>query len=80
MKAQIKTEPAEFKPIEMTITFESIRELQLMRMLMNESGNNLAELANIGKLYKVATGIEFAELTTPIYNEVKNILKQLNNG
>jgi len=82
MKAKIEPQQQEFNPVEMTITFESQQELEIMRMIMNKSGNDLSEYiynSLPSSKYNGVDGSECVKFKSPIYDEVTKILNQLNN-
>jgi len=69
MKATTQ-QAAGFKPIELTITIESRRELEFLWELMNSSGNKMSGLLSQGSKFKDFSSVECSVLSRPIYNEL----------
>lgn len=68
MKITSSEKKKEFKPIDITITVESKRELEILTTLFNLNNNKLVELINSGSNKYLTAPISVEELT--ILNQI----------
>ena len=73
MKATTQ-QAAGFKPIELTITIKSRRELEFLWELMNARGDRVSEFMTKGAKYTDFSPIECDIFSSPIYQALKSHL------